>query len=69
MQTTVLSGLGLLFTPWLFDSALLLSGLVTIASIVFLLALLKAGHFTATTLSFAAVFYLVFAAGLIPLLT
>jgi cation:H+ antiporter len=68
IQATVPSGLGLLFTPWRFNSALLLSGLVTMVAIVYLLVLLKTGRFNARTLSFVAVFYLIFAACLVPLL-
>jgi cation:H+ antiporter len=69
IQATVPSGLGLLFTPWRFDTALLLSGLATMVAIGYLLILLRTGRFTAKTLSYAAVFYLAFAACLIPVLT
>jgi cation:H+ antiporter len=69
IQATVPSGLGLLFTPWRFDTALLISGLVTMVAIGYLLMLLRTGRFTAKTVSFAAVFYLAFAACLIPVLT
>jgi cation:H+ antiporter len=62
IQATVPSGLGLLFTPWRFDTALLLSGLATMAAIGYLLILLRTGRFNAKTVSFAAVFYLAFAA-------
>jgi cation:H+ antiporter len=68
IQATVPSGLGLLFTPWRFNSPLVLSGIVTMVAIVYLLVLLKTGRFNAKTLSLAAVFYLIFAACLIPLL-
>jgi cation:H+ antiporter len=68
IQATVPSGLGLLFTPWRFDAALLISGIVTMVAIVYLLTLLRVGRFNARTLSFAAVFYLAFAAALIPVL-
>jgi cation:H+ antiporter len=69
IQATVPSGLGLLFTPWRFDAALLIAGIVTMAAIVYLLILLRTERFNARTLSFAAVFYLAFAAALIPVLT
>lgn len=69
IQATVPSGLGLLFTPWRFDAALLLSGLATMAAIGYLLFLLRTGRFTARTMSFATVFYLAFAACLVPLIT
>ena len=69
IQATVPSGLGLLFTPWHFDTAPLISGIVTMAAIGYLLILLRARRFNARTLSFAALFYLAFAAALIPVLT
>ncbi|MFG2041527.1 sodium:calcium antiporter [Dactylosporangium sp. NPDC048998] len=69
IQATVPSGLGLLFTSWRFDSALLISGIATMVAIVYLLGLLRAGKFNARTLTVASVFYLAFAASLIPVLT
>ncbi|WP_433412195.1 sodium:calcium antiporter [Microtetraspora malaysiensis] len=69
IQATVPSGLGLLFTAWKFDSALLWSGLVTMAAIVYLLATMRAHKLTPLRLGVAAGFYLVFALGLIPILT
>jgi cation:H+ antiporter len=69
IQATVPSGLGLLFTPWHFDAALLVSGLVTMVAIGYLLILLYRRRFSAKVLTFAAVFYLAFAACLIPILT
>ncbi|WP_338090906.1 sodium:calcium antiporter [Planosporangium thailandense] len=68
IQATVPSGLGLLFTPWHFTPALVISGIVTMAAIGYLLTLLRVRRFTAKALSFAAVFYLVFAACLVPVL-
>jgi cation:H+ antiporter len=68
IQATVPSGLGLLFTPWRFDTALLIAGLATMAAIGYLLILLRTGRFTGTTVSFAALFYPAFAACLIPAL-
>ena len=44
------------------------SGLATMAAITYLLILLRARRFTATTVSFAALFYLAFGACLIPVL-
>lgn len=69
IQATVPSGLGLLFTNWHFSGALLWSGLVTMAAIVYLLATMRTGKLSPARLSFAAVFYLVFAIGLIPLIS
>ena len=68
IQATVPSGLGLLFTTWHFDGALLWSGLVTMAAIGYLLATMRAGRLTPARLGLAAGFYLVFAIGLVPIL-
>src|SRR5260370_21995105 len=68
IQATVPSGLGLLFTPWRFGTALLISGLATMAAISYLLRLLRTGRVGATTLSLAVVPYLAFARCLIPVL-
>ncbi len=64
IQATVPSGLGILFTPWKFDGPLTLSGVVTIAAIVYLLFLLQTKRFTPMKISFVGVFYLIFAVGL-----
>jgi cation:H+ antiporter len=64
IQATVPSGLGILFTPWRFDAALLASGLVTMAAIAYLLLLLRTGRLTARTLAWTTAFYGVFAAAL-----
>jgi cation:H+ antiporter len=64
IQATVPSGLGLLFTPWKFDSALLASGLVTMVAIGYLLVLLRLGRLNAVTLTGAAAFYALFAGAL-----
>jgi cation:H+ antiporter len=68
IQATVPSGLGLLFTDWRLDHALLWSGAITMAAITYLLATLRANKLTPTRLAMAALLYLVFAAGLIPIL-
>ncbi|MFJ9030978.1 sodium:calcium antiporter [Streptomyces sp. NPDC102274] len=68
IQATVPSGLGLLFTTWKFDSALLWSGLITMAAIVYLLLTMRAHRLTPARLTVAAGFYLVFAIGLVPIL-
>jgi len=65
IQATVPSGIGILFTPWLFDSSLILAGAVTMASVSYLLWLLKTHRVTAGKLTAAAGFYAVFAAGLV----
>jgi len=68
IQATVPSGLGLLFTDWRLDHALLWSGAVTMAAITYLLATMRANKLTPRRLAMAALLYLVFAAGLIPTL-
>lgn len=68
IQATVPSGLGLLFTDWRFDNALLWSGLVTMAAIGYLMFALRTAKLTPMRLGLVAVLYLVFAVGLIPIL-
>jgi cation:H+ antiporter len=68
IQATVPSGLGLLFTDWQLDHALLWSGAVTMAAITYLLATMRADKLTPTRLAMSALLYLIFAAGLIPIL-
>ncbi|WP_027942039.1 sodium:calcium antiporter [Amycolatopsis taiwanensis] len=69
IQATVPSGLGLLFTDWRFDGALLWSGIVTMIAIAYLLTILRTDKFTPARLSLAGGLYLVFAVGLVPVLT
>ena len=65
IQATVPSGLGILFTPWHFDSPLLLSGVITIIGILYLLWLMRTQRFTSTRLAMSTGFYGVFALGLV----
>jgi len=65
IQATVPSGIGILFTPWKFDAALILAGIATAAAIGYLLWLLRTGRFTAARLTAAAGFYAAFAIGLV----
>ncbi|MFF2937828.1 sodium:calcium antiporter [Streptomyces mirabilis] len=69
IQATVPSGLGLLFTRWHFDAALLWSGLITMAAIVYLLLTMRVHKLTPARLTVAAGFYVLFALGLIPILS
>lgn len=64
IQATVPSALGLIFTPWLLDTALLWAGGVTMLSIVSLQWLLGRNMLTARRLAGFALFYVLFAAGL-----
>src|SRR5690242_8863320 len=69
IQATVPSGLGLMFTDWHLDHALLWAGAITIAAITYLLVTMRANSLTPKRLAMSAVFYLIFAAGLIPILS
>ncbi|MFK0293843.1 sodium:calcium antiporter [Streptomyces sp. NPDC090442] len=68
IQATVPSGLGLLFTSWHFDAALVWSGLITMAAIGYLLVMMRTQRLTAGRLALAAGFYVVFGLGLIAIL-
>ena len=69
IQATVPSGLGLLFTDWRLDHALLWSGAVTMAAIGYLLTTIRQHKLTPARLAVSALIYLVFAAGLVLILT
>lgn len=69
IQATVPSGLGLLFTPWRFDTVLVISGLATMVSIGYLWLLLRRGRLTVRRLSLTGLLYLAFAAALYPALS
>jgi cation:H+ antiporter len=69
IQATIPSGLGILFTPWLFDRPLLVSGVVTMAAITYLLITLRSGRLSIGRLSAVAGFYVLFALALIPMVT
>ncbi|MGI9147454.1 MAG: sodium:calcium antiporter [Chloroflexota bacterium] len=62
IQATVPSALGLLFTPWRFDTALALAGATTMLSILYLILALKTTRLTASRLSFVGLGYVAFAA-------
>ncbi|AGL19946.1 sodium:calcium antiporter [Actinoplanes sp. N902-109] len=64
IQATVPSGIGLLGTPWRFDAPLVLAGVATLLSVVYLLVLFRTGRVTPGRLTVAAVFYVLFAVGL-----
>jgi cation:H+ antiporter len=65
IQATIPSGIGILFTPWLFDAPLMIAGAVTMSSVSYLLWLLRTHKVTAWKLTGAAGFYVVFAVGLV----
>lgn len=68
IQATIPSGLGLLFTSWRFDTALLWSGIVTLVAICYLLATLRAHRLTPPRLAVSGLFYIAFAIGLVFIL-
>ncbi|WP_378950437.1 sodium:calcium antiporter [Pelosinus sp. sgz500959] len=61
IQATVPSALGIYFTPWLFDRHLLMAGIVTLISIIYLLFTLKRNKLSPHRLVYAGLFYLIFA--------
>jgi len=65
IRATVPSGIGLLFTPWKFDSALILAGVVTAAAVSYLRWILRAGKLAPVNLAVAARFYAAFGIGLL----
>lgn len=60
IQATIPTAFGLMFTPWMFDTYLLLGAVSTILSIVFLWLSLRSGRFSAKKLIMASAFYGVF---------
>jgi cation:H+ antiporter len=60
IQATVPTALGLLFTPWQFDTALAIAAGATIVSIGYLLITLRSGRLTTGRLAMSAVGYLLF---------
>jgi len=67
IQATVPTALGLFFTPWLFDSALALAAGITAFAVLGLMILLRRNALTPVRLSLFAIFYLIFALGVIIL--
>ena len=63
IQATVPSALGIYFTPWLFDKHLLVAGVVTLLSILYLLLTLKHNKISPHRLVYAGMFYAIFALG------
>src|SRR4029453_9682273 len=61
IQATVPTAIGLFFTPWLFDTPLVLAGVPTLAAVGYLLAVLRRGRLTPGRLAAASLFYVGFA--------
>lgn len=69
IQATIPSALGLMFTPWMLERALVWAGIVTTASIVGLYFFLRKNELSARKMGSFGLLYAIFAAGLyfIPL--
>jgi cation:H+ antiporter len=63
IQATVPTALGLFFTPWLFDGALTVAGVVTAVAIAGLLVLLRCNALTPVRLALFALGYVAFGLG------
>jgi cation:H+ antiporter len=61
IQATIPSALGLLFTPWLLQRALVLAGAVTLLAIVALYMMFRTGKITPVRLAWASSLYVLFA--------
>jgi cation:H+ antiporter len=68
IQATVPSALGIMFTPWIFDKGLALSAIITFIAILYLYMTLRKNHLSVKRLSFVAMFYVVFAIGMMFLI-
>ncbi len=61
IQATIPSALGLLFTHWLLQPALILAGVVTLLAIMALYMMFRRGRITPGRLAWASALYLLFA--------
>jgi len=57
IQATIPSALGIAFTPWHFDTPLILAGVVTLVAILLMVIIGRIGRMTAATLISGAVLY------------
>ena len=65
IQATVPSALGIMFTPWIFDKSLAFSAIITFIAILYLLITLRKNNLSVKRLSFVAIFYIIFAIGMV----
>lgn len=65
IQATVPSGIGVIFTPWKFDGALILSGVVTALAMVYMFVALRRKHVNPWIFVGAGLLYIAFVIGLI----
>jgi cation:H+ antiporter len=61
IQATVPTACGLLGTPWLFERPLIIAGATTIVAVAALFLMFRGERVTGRQLSFASIFYLIFA--------
>jgi cation:H+ antiporter len=69
VQATVPAGIGLLFTPWHFEPVLVSASLATLAAVLYLSTVVRAGRLRPGWLAGTATFYLAFAVALGVLLS
>jgi cation:H+ antiporter len=62
IQATIPSALGLLFTPWLLQNALILAGFITLVATATLFVVFRSGKITPVRLLWAGALYVIFAA-------
>jgi cation:H+ antiporter len=67
IQATIPTALGLFFTPWMFDGALAIAAGITALAVLGLMVLLRRNALTPMRLAAFAVFYLIFALGIMML--
>jgi cation:H+ antiporter len=60
IQATIPSALGIIFTPWLFDTSLIVSAIITFIAIIAIWLNLKKHCISAKRLSMNAIFYVIF---------
>jgi cation:H+ antiporter len=65
IQATVPSGIGVIFTPWKFDGALVLSGVVTLLAVTYMFIALRAQRVNPWVFVGAGLLYIVFVVGLV----
>lgn len=65
IQATIPSAFGLFYTPWLFDSSLILAGSVTIIATLLLFFMFRGGVVTGKKLMQSSLLYLLFAGALL----
>jgi cation:H+ antiporter len=65
IQATVPTAFGLVFTPWRFESALILAAVITLLATAWLFVLFRSGKVTGKQLSRSSLIYAIFAGALL----